>query len=169
MNSLRTPRCAICGRERAANQPRFLIAENTWEDKLTILQWNESMASRSGIKVACGVDHVEELVIHWMTTGRLDYPFARSAYGTAGWRQISLRGRVDLRAARAIGELSVHRESVERVLMENPRSLQGILDALLDALRQDMAAEGAPVSSREAERKNEDEKELCAVSGEPEF
>ena len=24
--------------------------------------------------------HVEELVIHWMTTGSLDYPFARTAW-----------------------------------------------------------------------------------------
>jgi hypothetical protein len=61
----------------------------------------------------------------------------------------------------------VHRESLERVLMENPQSLQVILDALLDALRQEIAVEAEPVSLREAER--EEEKELCAVSTEPEF
>jgi hypothetical protein len=166
MNHLGTPLCAICGRERSANQPRFLIAENNWEDKLTILQWNEHMASRAGIRAACGIDHVEELVIHWMTTGRLDYPFARTAYGAAGWRQTSPRGRVDISGARPIGELAVHRESLERVLMENPQSLQVILDALLDALRQEIAVEMKPVSLREAEQ--EQEKELCAVSTEPE-
>jgi hypothetical protein len=72
MNLLGNPLCAICGRNNSANQPRFLIAENSWEDKLTILQW--TMASRPGIKAACSIEHVEELVIHWMTTGRLDYP-----------------------------------------------------------------------------------------------
>jgi hypothetical protein len=139
MNPVRTSLCAICGQERSANQPRFLIAENNWEDKLTILPWNEHMASRAGITVACSVEHVEELVIHWMTTGRLDYPFARTAYGALGWRHVSPRGRADISGARPIGELAVHRESVERVLMENPQSLQVILDALLDALRQETA------------------------------
>jgi hypothetical protein len=168
-NHFRTPLCAICGEERSANQPRFLIAENNWEDKLTILRWSEPMASRAGIKVACSIDHVEELVIHWMTTGRLDYPFARTSLGAAGWREISAPGgRVDISGARPVGELAVHRESLERVLTENPQSLQGILDALLDALRQEIAIEAKPVSLREAERK-EEEKELCVASTEPEF
>ena len=168
MNHSRTPLCAICGQERSASQPRFLIAENSWEDKLTILHWNESMASRAGIQLACSIDHVEELVIHWMTTGRRDHPFTRTALGAAGWRQLSTPGgRVDISGARPIGELAVHRESMERVLMENPQSLQGILDALLDALRQETAVETKPISPREADRK--EEKELCAVSTEPEF
>ena len=56
---------------------------------------------------------------------------------------------------------------MERVLVENPQSLQGILDALLDALRQDVAFQAKPPSLREAEP--ERLKELCAVSTEPEF
>jgi hypothetical protein len=163
MNDGRTALCAICGRDDSANQPRFLIAENSWEDKLTILQWNESTASRAGMKAACSIEHVEELVIHWMTTGRLDYPFARASYGVAGWRLPSPHGRVDISGARPIGELAVHRESVERVLAENPQSLQVILDALLDALRQETAVETEPVSLREGEE------ELCEVSSKPEF
>jgi hypothetical protein len=63
----------------------------------------------------------------------------------------------------------VHRESLERVLTENPQSLQRILDALLDALRQEIAIETKPVSLREADRKEEEEKELCVASTEPEF
>ncbi len=157
MNYVRTPLCAICGQDGAANQLRFLIAENNWEDKLTILQWNKPMASRAGIKAACSIEHVEELVIHWMTTGRVDYPFARTSYGTAGWRHSSLSGRVDLNGARPIGELAVHRESLERVLSENPQSLQVILDALLDALRQETAIETEPVALQE------EEKELCGA------
>jgi hypothetical protein len=167
MKLLRNPLCAICGRESSANQLRFLIAENSWEDKLTILRWNESVASRPGIKGACSIEHVEELVIRWMTTGRLDYPFARTSYGLGGWRHASPLSRTDLSGARSIAELAVHRESLERVLMDHPQSLQVILDALFDALRQEIAAEAEPVSRREAER--EEEKELCAVSIEPEF
>jgi hypothetical protein len=44
--------------------------------------------------------------------------------------------------------------------------LQVILDALLDALRQEVALETHPVSRQKTERKEE---ELCAVSIEPEF
>lgn len=168
MNDLRTKLCAICGEERSANQARFLIAENRWEDKLTILHWNEQMACREGIQVACSVNHVEELVIHWMTTGSLDYPFARTALGAGGWRRAAWPGcRVDLRGARPIGELAVHRESMERVLAENPQSLKVILDALLDALRQETATRGVRILQREEERNGE--KELCIVSSEPEF
>ena len=88
-------RCAICGEERSGNEPRFLLAENSWEDKLTILHWNENLASRDGIQVACGLDHAEELAILWMTTGRLDYPFARTALGASAWRHISRPSSVD--------------------------------------------------------------------------
>ena len=69
---------------RSPVEERFLLAENRWEDKLTILGWNEQMASRQGIQVACSVNHVEQLVIHWMTAGSLDYPFARAALGAPG-------------------------------------------------------------------------------------
>lgn len=169
MNYSRTPVCAICGEQSSAQHPRFLIAENTWEDKLTILRWNDHIASRAGIQVACSIHHVGELVIHWMTTGRLDYPFARTALGTMGWRQISTPGnRVDMAGAHSIGELAVHRESVERLLTENPRSLQGVLDALLDALRQEVV-ETETVSLPVAARKEKGEKELCAISTEPDF
>jgi len=120
MNLLRNPLCAISGRESSANQLRFLIAENSWEDKLTILRWNESIASRPGIKAACSIEHVEELVIHWMTTGRLDYPFARTSHGVGGWRHASPLSRTDLSGARSIAELAVHRESLERVLIDGP-------------------------------------------------
>ncbi len=158
--------CAICGEELSSNQARFLVAENQWEDKLTILQWNEQMASRADIQVACGIDHVEELVIHWMTTGSLDYPFARTALGATGWRRsITPGGRVDLSGARPLGELAVHRESIERVLAENPQSLKVVLDALLDALRQEIRSEEEPVLRRESEP----EEELCGVSTEPEY
>ena len=108
------------------------------------------MASRAGIQVACSVNHVEELVIHWMTTGSLDYPFARTALGSGGWRRPAGPDcRVDLSGARPIGELAVHRESVERVLVESPQSLQVILDALLEALRRETISSAEGISQRE--------------------
>lgn len=167
MNHSKTHLCAICGEERSPNQRRFLVAENAWEDKLTILQWNEQVASRPGIQVACSIGHVEELAIHWMTTGRLDYPFARTALGVSGWQRLATPiGRIDVSGARQIGELAVHRESLERVLLENPQSLQVILDALLDALRQEVTIEARPLALQE---EKPEEAELCALSAEPEF
>jgi hypothetical protein len=164
MNYLRANGCAICGEEQPANATRFLVVENRWEDKLAILHWDEHMASREGIQVACSVGHVEELVIHWMTTGSLDYPFARTALGSGSWRRrIGPECRVDLSAARQIVELAVHRESVERVLTESPQSLQVILDALQEALRMETVSQGDGIPVQEEER----EEEGCLVSLKP--
>jgi hypothetical protein len=163
MNYLQRNACAICGEEQLGNETRFLLAENRWEDKLAILQWNEHIASREGIRVACSVSHVEELVIHWITTGSLDYPFARTALGSGGWpRQVGPGCRVDLSGARQIGELAVHRESMDRVLAENPQSLQVMLDALLEALELETVSLGDGISRREEEM--EEEEEACVVS-----
>jgi hypothetical protein len=166
MRKLTTNVCAICGEERSPEENRFLLAENRWEDKLTILQWNEGMASRQGIQVACSVNHVEELVIQWMTTGSLDYPFARAALGAPGSRSTpGPDGRIDLSGGRQLGELGVHRESMERVLAESPQSLKVILDALLDALRRELPSQPAAVETREQQ---DEQEELCSVSSEPE-
>ncbi|HST10068.1 MAG TPA: hypothetical protein VLL05_06810, partial [Terriglobales bacterium] len=40
----------------------------------------------------------------------------------------------DMRGVRVFGELAVHRESLERVLNENPQSLGSVLLALISAL-----------------------------------
>jgi hypothetical protein len=168
MTYLRTHACGICGEEQIGNETRFLVAENRWEDKLTILQWNEQMASRPGIQVACSVNHVEELVIHWMTTGSLDYPFARTALGSRAWRRaVEPGGRLDLTGARQIGELAVHRESMERILAESPQSLRAILDGLLEALRRETVSQPEGISRQEEER--EEATEPCVVSSEREY
>jgi hypothetical protein len=168
MNSSKTSRCAICGEERSGNEPRFLLAENSWEDKLTIVHWNEDVASREGVQVACGIAHAEELAVLWMTTGRLDYPFARTALGASAWRYISRpNSAVDLRGARRIGELSIHRESVERLVAENPQTIKVILDPLLCALHQEIGRE-AQAESLQAQD-GEQENTFCTASPEPKF
>ena len=58
--------------------------------------------------------------------------------------------------ARQIGELAVDREGMERVLSESPQSLQTILDALMDALRQEAGLAYKAV-------KSEEEEELLAI------
>jgi len=76
MDKPRMHECTICGDEKSPGQVWFLVAESHWEDKLRVLEWQDQMATRQGIYAACSAAHVEELVIHWMTTGGLDYPFA---------------------------------------------------------------------------------------------
>jgi len=62
---------------------KFLIickefAEYRWEDKLKILHWSDYLAAYEDVEAACGTVHVRELVVPWMTTGSLRYPFARA-------------------------------------------------------------------------------------------
>jgi hypothetical protein len=79
------------------------------------------MASRQGIQVACSVNHGAQLVIHRMTAGSLDHPFAWAALGAPGSRRNpGPGGRIDISGGPSLGELAVDRESHERVLAESP-------------------------------------------------
>jgi hypothetical protein len=152
MNHWQNNACAICGEEQCGGEARFLLAENRRDDKLTILQWSEDLATREGIQIACSVNHVEELVIHWMTTGSLDHPFARTTARSEGRRRRSGPDcSTDLSGARQIGELAVHRESLKRVLVENPQALQAILGSLLVALRREAMGHGDGISRQDHE------------------
>ena len=129
--------CAICGQQKMNDGGWFLLTESRWQDKITILQWHDQLAGQPGVQRVCTASHAQELVVHWMTTGGLDYPFAR----TPERRQEVRRSKpvqdgsvVDLRGAHQIGELAIHRESIQRILRDSPHSLTAILDALLCAL-----------------------------------
>jgi hypothetical protein len=136
---MRIRSCSICGDVCSPEGRWFLVAENSWEDKLKILEWNEYLVGHDGVHQACSVAHVQELVVHWMVTGSLDFPFAQLR--GLGQRLRLRIGKADPKVfdapPRSIGELAVHRESMQRVLSESPHSLRAILDALLAALRRD--------------------------------
>ena len=155
MDSPRMQECTICGEERLAGQVWFLVAESHSEDKLKVLQWQDELAERRGIYAACTAGHVEELVVHWMTTGSLDYPFATVGIKPAKRRQrlgsfLPMLDEPDTTGARQIGELSVDRESVRRALKEDPESLQVILDELLNALERESTGTPARLESADA-------------------
>jgi hypothetical protein len=134
--------CAICGRQRNNEGDWFLLTESRWQDKITILQWHDQLAGQRGVQRVCSAAHAQELVVHWMTTGGLDYPFARTQVRRAEEKRTKLTqdsGMLDLRGARQIGELAIHRESIQRILRDSPHSLTAILDALLCALERNQA------------------------------
>ena len=142
MKSLKAIVCTICGQHCPGEQRGFLVTEDSWQDKLQILHWDDYLASQEGMHCTCNAAHLQQLVIHWMTTGSLDHPFAQSQPKVvsirrerrAGW---TAKEEIELRGPKPIGELSVHRESMQRVLRENPQSLRTILDALLAALQKE--------------------------------
>ena len=132
--------CAICGELNPNPVQWFLVTEDRLEDKLKILAWNKNLARHENIHLACNPSHVQELVVHWMATGSVHHPFAQGADPEAemsperiGYEPAS---HVDVRGVRTIGELTVHRESMRRVLRENPESLRSLLHALHGALQQ---------------------------------
>jgi len=141
--------CTICGDEKTSGQTWFLVAESHWEDKLRILRWQDEVASRKGIHRACCPSHVQELVVHWMTVGSLDLALALPTE----WLQrrsgssIPVILEPDTGNAQPIGELSVHRESVDRALHESPEALQIILDELCAALERESAAPASRLES----------------------
>lgn len=150
MSETRGVACTICGEQRPGNQRWFLVHEDRWQDKLRILHWDDYLAAQESMHCTCSAAHLQQLVVHWMTTGSLDHPFARPHSGLevvrgrrrAGWTAKSDCG---LHGPRPIGELTVHRESMQRVLSENPQSLRTILDALLSALQRDTPRPGPKI------------------------
>ena len=158
MQEIKQDLCAICGEDKSTDDTWFLVAENHWEDKLTVLQWNEELADCEGVHLACSPEHVAELVVHWMTTGSLEYPFARASLGAATLRRLRShwpqKGELKDNHAEQIGELLVHRESIERVLNESPESLKPVLDALVGALHRESAPSRRPVRRQEVDPAN---------------
>jgi hypothetical protein len=138
MNQRLEPFCTLCGREkRFLDQAWLLLVPNCWEDKVRVFEWDEELARRKGVHCACSPAHTEELVIHWMITGSLNYPFASVGHSRRRRptpRACSRQEAVDTSHAIFIGELAVDRESVERTLSEHPGSLGVVLEELRSAL-----------------------------------
>lgn len=155
--------CAICGEERQRGEDWFVLVENRWTDRVKILSWNETVAFSTEAHLACGTAHVQQLVVHWMTMGTLEYPFAKALSSSASRRFRRTRQpqepEAETRGSSLVGELAVHRESLERILRENPESLAAILEALTSALTN---AGGRSVRTHE---EIDDSTEVCALRG----
>jgi len=132
-----TQYCIICDQAPASGQPGFALTQNHLEDRLSIFH-REDVEATGNMRYACSPAHVQELVIHWMITGNLDYPFAESATGLRPAVQSvaplwEWNGNIP-KALVPIGELAIDRVAVQRLLRENPAGLEVILEELHEAL-----------------------------------
>jgi hypothetical protein len=141
MEYARNSVCTICGVGNVRRPIQFLVVEDRWPDRLKILHWEPRLACLPSVHGACSPEHLRQLVVHWMATGSLDHPFARVATGfgiSASERRRTRVALPEVQSGKQIGELAVHRESLQRVLHEQPEMLQCILDALVGALQREM-------------------------------
>jgi hypothetical protein len=131
--------CTICGKLLGALNEAFALTQTLGEDRLRIYHWNH-LAERVGLRGACCASHVRELVIHWMVTANLNYPFANSTPNpeTGQDWHASPQSNAITPMATPVGELAVDHDSVSRLLQTNPASLVVILDELDDALQKSL-------------------------------
>jgi hypothetical protein len=139
------------------------MIQSQWDDRVKILQWNEALAKQAGVVCACNTAHVKQLVAHWMATGNLNYPFAWTERQPRSLRSIASSTSAkaaspELSGAVQLSELAVHRETLRRVLEENPYSLASVLEALVSGLSRYHTA--STVGSFD-EATQEEELQLC--------
>ena len=132
MESLQHGSCAICGSALEGKVNAFGVMQDFREDRVRVFAW-EDVGCVSGIRGACCVGHVRELVVHWMVTERLDYPFAEGmVVDESNWQDADAS---QFGKAVPLGELSVDHESVRRIAQEDANWLAVILNELDEALR----------------------------------
>ena len=125
--------CAICGSVLNGKLNAFAVTQDSREDRVRVFAWDD-VANLSGIRGACCVGHVRELVVHWMVTESLDYPFAETSClaEKTSWLDINPAQFGDVVP---LSELSVDHESVRRIAQEDANWLAVILNELDGVLR----------------------------------
>ena len=126
--------CAVCGEEHVRPLHWYLLTENSWLNRVKVLLWSDALACQPGVSAVCSPEHVQELVAHWMAVGSLNYPFARVPGEQERRVPTATRWEPDSGQGTVVGELAIHRESLSRLLAENPQALSVMLDALVSAL-----------------------------------
>ena len=126
-------RCAICGNQKAANETWFSVTEDSRLDRVSVWLWTWQLARDSRNHPVCGRHHAREIILHWMASGCLHYPFASAPRDS---RRVAASHEKHPEAAENgwLAELSVDRGSIERILAENPYSLNVIFEELGIAL-----------------------------------
>jgi hypothetical protein len=121
--------CSFCGEDRGSIAERLTVAYAGW-DRLKVTRWIPEQEANA--LTACCPDHATRLVSQWLVTGDLMSPFARAVLGK---RVCELEDETFAVAdGETLCEFAVHRESMERLLDENPQFLDTMLEALGEAL-----------------------------------
>jgi hypothetical protein len=149
---VRPEHCTICGvrkqSDKKGEKPWFLLTQKQGGNKLTIWKWNYQMAGRATAHSLCSPRHVRELVVHWMATGCLDYPFASGPPAVPDSNpnpaSTTLAQGNATPSPHQLGEIAIERLAVERLLRENALALNVLLDELSDALGNARAESTAP-------------------------
>jgi hypothetical protein len=144
-----TSTCTICGFRKLAKDTWFLITEDTRGGRLHVWKWHQPSGRRVSAHAVCSPRHVRELVAHWMSTGCLSYPFAtvRSELVDRTPPPVEPPARpASENLTMHLGEIAVDRESMLRVLRENPLSLNTILDELIFALDRELEESEAEIA-----------------------
>ena len=138
MDCVSFPQCTICDSHKDEDQTWFVVTESRWRDTLNIWKWNKSIADEVAAYSLCSRRHVRELIVHWMATGCLHYPFAKAYSASPSFRpksDLSRKGQAGQGLDRYwLGEITVDREGIARALRGNALSLNVILDELMIVL-----------------------------------
>lgn len=131
--------CAVCGREPGYGIGWFLVVEDSWLDRLTILHWHPILAEQKEMRGVCGRLHLKTLLIHWLTRANLQFAASEAfRLPASSNRGMSGAGPGAAFVTSMVGELAVDRESLSRVWTGSPQALECILEALLGELTQEL-------------------------------
>jgi len=129
--------CSVCGADTLWREGWFVVVENRWLDRLRILSWHSSLASRQGFKSACGRQHLKVLIGYWLEQASLrlvpqaEEPMPITSNPGQNEAELSQADLTRVHGAHLVGELSVYREAFSREWTGSPSTLESIVDALL--------------------------------------
>jgi hypothetical protein len=131
--------CAVCGREAGDGLGWFLVAENSWFDRVKVLRWHPALAEQAEMRGVCCKPHLKQLLAHWLTCANLhiaaDAAFRLPVACNDG---MALSGSATFPTS-LVGELAVYRDSLSRAWSGSPQALESILAALLDGLGEEVS------------------------------
>jgi hypothetical protein len=127
--------CVVCGVETKRHGGWFLVVENRWLDRLTVLSWHPVVARQAKMQSVCSKQHLKTLLTHWLTHANLQFLATGSSHwAVPGDTGSSESDSVTLAVSKLVGELTVHRESLSRVWTGSPETLECILNALIGGI-----------------------------------
>jgi len=123
--------CSVCGFDSFSRSGWFLVVENRWLDRLTILTWHPSLASQKSFLSVCGRQHLKVLIAYWLEQANLRLLFSADE-PSPGSSNCCCSDDLFQSGTGAMlaGELSVYRDEYSQVWKGSSATLESIIDAL---------------------------------------